>query len=59
MVMIGGEGEDNFGAYVDRNVFSNTGPRGFDWRKDRSWDGGENWLEGVARIECRTSEGPG
>jgi hypothetical protein len=54
MVMIGGEGEDARGAFVDRNTFSETGPEGFGWRKDRSWDGGESWIEGVARIDCRT-----
>jgi hypothetical protein len=57
MVMIGGEGEDHFGSYIDRNIFSNTGNEGFDWRKDRSYDGGVSWLEGVARIECRSLDG--
>ncbi|MDH3523875.1 MAG: hypothetical protein OES32_09840 [Acidobacteriota bacterium] len=54
MVMIGGEGEDFRGPFVDRNTFSEIREGGFDWRKDRSWDGGESWIEGVARIECRS-----
>jgi len=54
MVMTGGMGEDAQGAYVDRNIFSEAGPKGFKWRKDRSWDDGENWLQGVATIDCTT-----
>ncbi len=53
MVMTGGEGTDPGGAFVDRNVFSEASSDGFHWRKDRSWDGGETWIEGVARIVCR------
>lgn len=53
MVMVGGEGEDSRGAYIDRNVFYDIEADSWKWRKDRSWDGGESWLEGVAYIEAR------
>lgn len=53
MVMVGGEGEDARGAFIDRNVFYDIGADAWKWRKDRSWDGGESWLEGVAHIEAR------
>lgn len=51
MVMTGGGGTDSFGDFIDRNVFHDIGPDGFSWRKDRSWDGGETWIEGVAVIQ--------
>lgn len=54
MVMIGGEGRDGAGrAYVDRNVFHEITEDSWKWRKDRSFDGGETWLEGVGFIEAR------
>lgn len=52
MVMIGGEGEDPNGSYVDRNTFYNISENHFDWKKDRSYDGGETWIEGVALISA-------
>ena len=52
MVMTGGGGTDSFGDFIDRNVFHDIGPDRFSWRKDRSWDGGETWIEGVAVIEA-------
>ena len=51
MVMTGGEGEDQRGAYVDRNTFYDFREDSWTWRKDRSWDGGETWFEGVAYID--------
>lgn len=54
MVMVGGEGRDGAGReFVDRNVFYEIGPDSWTWRKDRSFDGGETWVEGVAFIEAR------
>ena len=53
MVMIGGEGSDARGAYLDRNVFHEISANAWKWRKDRSWDGGKTWLEGIAFIEAR------
>ncbi len=51
MVMIG-KGEDARGEFVDRNTFFDITPTSWKWRKDRSYDGGENWLEGVGNIEA-------
>ena len=51
--MTGGEGTDPRGAFVDRNTFHEITPESFLWRKDRSWDGGESWFEGIAIIEAR------
>ena len=53
MVMIGGEGEDPRGAFVDRNTFHDVTDDSWTWRKDRSWDGGKTWLEGIAFIEAK------
>lgn len=54
MVMIGGEGRDRAGRdYVDRNLFHEITADAWKWRKDRSFDGGKTWLEGVAFIEAR------
>jgi hypothetical protein len=53
MVMTGGEGAGPRGEFVDRNVFYEIGSDSWRWRKDRSWDGGESWLEGVGFIDCR------
>ena len=52
MVMTGGEGEDARGAFVDRNVFYEIEQDRWRWRKDRSWDGGESWIEGIGYIEA-------
>lgn len=40
------------GDYIDRNIFSDIGPESWHWRKDRSYDGGKTWLEGVAFIDA-------
>lgn len=53
MVMIGGNGRDARGQYLDRNTFYDIQPDSWKWRKDRSWDGGTTWVEGVSRIEAR------
>ncbi len=56
MVMIGGGGRDPAGRdYVDRNVFHEIGSDSWKWRKDRSFDGGKTWLEGVSFIKARRS----
>ncbi len=56
MVMIGGEGRDRGGRdYVDRNVFHEIRSDSWKWRKDRSFDGGKTWVEGVSFIEARRS----
>jgi hypothetical protein len=52
MVMIGGEGTDPRGDYIDRNVFHDIERNHWAWRKDRSWDGGETWVEGIGFIEA-------
>lgn len=52
MVMTGGTGEDARGAFTDRNTFYDIGPDSWKWRKDRSYDGGETWIEGVGHIEA-------
>lgn len=53
MVMTGGEGVDPQGrSYLDRNTFYDIGPDAWKWKKDRSYDGGETWLDGVAFIEA-------
>lgn len=58
MVMTGGEGTDGRGRrFVDRNTFYDIGAGSFKWRKDRSFDGGESWIEGVAHIDCRAATG--
>ncbi|NNE06200.1 MAG: hypothetical protein HKN15_10805 [Xanthomonadales bacterium] len=58
MVMIGGEGTDARGSFVDRNTFYEISENSWRWRKDRSYDGGETWFEGVGFIEAtRITEG--
>lgn len=52
MVMTGGEGTDGQGTYVDRNTFYDIAAEHWKWRKDRSYDGGETWSEGVGYIEA-------
>lgn len=52
MVMTG-EGEDARGPFVDRNIFYDIGADQWKWRKDRSWDGGETWFEGIGHIEAK------
>lgn len=59
MVMIGGEGRDRAGRdYVDRNIFHDIRSDSWKWRKDRSFDGGKTWIEGVSFIEARRSAPP-
>lgn len=58
MVMIGGEGVDRMNrSFVDRNTFHEIEKSSWKWRKDRSFDGGETWIEGVALIHCLSTEG--
>jgi len=52
MVMTGGEGRDGRGAFIDRNTFHDITPDDWRWRKDRSYDGGKTWIEGVGFIEA-------
>ena len=52
MVMTGGEGSDPNGDYVDRNTFHEIEADSWSWRKDRSYDGGETWFEGVSVIRA-------
>ena len=47
-----GEGRDQRGAFVDRNTFSNIGKDRWSWKKDRSYDGGKTWINGVSFIEA-------
>ncbi len=57
MVMTGGEGTDPNGDYIDRNTFHDIQEDSWSWRKDRSYDGGETWFEGVAVIRAVKAEG--
>lgn len=57
MVMTGGEGKDSRGAFIDRNTFYDIGDNGWKWRKDRSYDGGKTWIEGVGFIEATRAKG--
>lgn len=52
MVMTGGEGKDPRGAFIDRNTFYEIEKNSWRWRKDRSYDGGKTWFEGVGFIEA-------
>jgi hypothetical protein len=52
MVMTGGEGKDSNGEFIDRNTFHSITQDGWSWRKDRSYDGGQNWFEGVSEIHA-------
>ena len=47
-----GEGEDQRGKFIDRNTFSNISGSRWSWKKDRSYDGGKTWFEGVSTIEA-------
>ena len=58
MVMTGEGVDAQERRFVDRNVFHEIEDHSFKWRKDRSYDGGESWIEGVARIECRAPHSP-
>ena len=52
MVMTGGEGTDQRGDFIDRNTFYEIKENSWRWRKDRSYDGGDTWIEGVGFIEA-------
>ncbi len=52
MVMVGGSGDSPFGPYIDRNTFDEISPDGWRWRKDRSFDAGQSWVENVATMRC-------
>ena len=49
-------GSDPFGDYVDRNTFYEITPEHWRWRKDRSYDGGKTWREGIGYIEATRSD---
>ncbi len=54
MVMTSDEGVDaQERKFIDRNTFHDIGDDSWKWRKDRSFDSGESWIEGVALIDCR------
>ena len=53
MVMTGGEGTSPRGDFIDRNTFYDIGPNSWRWRKDRSFDKGKTWVEGIGFIEAK------
>lgn len=55
MVMTG-SGKDDFGEFIDRNTFYEIQAQSWRWRKDRSYDGGKTWIEGVGFIEARRAQ---
>ena len=52
MVMTGGEGSDPKGEYIERITFHDIEQDRWSWRRDRSYDGGETWVEGTGYIEA-------
>ena len=56
MVMTGGEGVDPVGEFIDRNTFHNIKKDSWSWRKDRSYDGGKTWVEGIGYIEATRAD---
>ena len=56
MVMTGGEGVDPVGEFVDRNTFFDIKKDSWSWRKDRSYDGGKTWVEGIGYIEAKRAD---
>ncbi len=58
MVMTGGEGKDRQGRdFIDRNTFHDITWNSWKWRKDRSFDGGQTWVEGVFFIDAQRIAG--
>ena len=51
MTMVSPE-RDASGLYIDRNTFHNISKSSWSWRKDRSYDGGKTWTEGIFLIEA-------
>lgn len=52
MVMTGGAGSDARGDFIERNTFYEIEADSWKWRKDRSYDNGETWIEGLGFIEA-------
>jgi len=59
MVMTGEGTDGTEQSFLDRNTFHEIETDSWKWRKDRSFDGGESWIEGVAFIHCQTDAGDG
>ena len=43
---------DERGEYIDRIKFYDISENHFQWRQDRSYDGGKTWIDGITMIEA-------
>jgi hypothetical protein len=59
MVMTGEDTDGMDRSFLDRNTFHEIETDSWKWRKDRSFDGGESWIEGVAFIHCQAHRDDG
>jgi hypothetical protein len=46
-------GEDDRGSFIDRILFTDIEANSFTWKMNRSYDGGETWLEDMAVTRAR------
>ena len=55
-ILIDAEGKDTRGEYKDRIMFYDISDDGFKWKIERSYDGGETWIENMRIVEARRVE---